>query len=189
MLLTYLPWRCSLHLRTYDSLRSSTLLTLHLSLSFWDCDVIVPSDFTFWPLSNSWLCVTLKISENQGFERRFLSTFIIRSPEARLFWQPSGMFILFELVSRGLMTVSFLARLSKFRPRFSQICPCSSFLFKVFFRLFCYSSCFYRGPERSQKHVSLCDVWLVFSLPSAPRTYGTIYTFLVMTSQVTWALM
>ena len=143
MLLTYLPWRCSLHLRTYDSLRPSTLLTLHLSLSFWDCDVIVSSDFTFWPLSNSWLCVTLKISGNQGSERRFLSTFIIRSPEARLFWQPSGMFILFELVSRGLMTVSFLARISKFRPRFSQTCPCSSFLFKVFFRLFGYSSCFF----------------------------------------------
>ena len=64
-----------------------------------------------------------------------------------------------ELVSQSLMTVSFLARLSKLRPRFSQLCPCSSFLFKVFFRLLGYFSCFFRALERSQKHVSLCDVW------------------------------
>ena len=94
---------------------------------------MVSSDLTFWLLSHSWLCVAMKISGKQGSERHFLLTFIIRSPEARSFWQPSGMFILLELGSWGLMTVSFLVRFSKFRPCFSQICSCSSFLFKVFF--------------------------------------------------------
>ena len=180
MLLLYLPSRCSLHLRTYDSLMPSTPLTLHLTLSSWDSDIIVSSDLTFWLLSHSLLCVTLEVLGKQGSERRFLPTFIIRSPEATSFWQLSGMFILLELVSQGIMTVSFLARFSKFRPRFSQISPCSSFLFKVFFRLFGYSSCFFRALEGSQKHVSLCDVWLVFSLPSALQTYGPIYLWLLI---------
>ena len=128
MLLPHLPLTCSLHLRIYDSLRPSTPLTLVLeTVISWFLQTL-PSD-CYLILG----CVAMKISGKQGSERHFLLTFIIRSPEARSFWQPSGMFILLELVSWGLMTVSFLVRFSKFRPCFSQICSCSSFIFKVFF--------------------------------------------------------
>ena len=171
MLLPYLPLRCSLHRRTYDSLRPSTLLTLHLSLSSWDCDVIVSSDLNLWQLCHSWLCVALKISGKQGSERHFLPTFIIRSPEARSFCQPSGMFIFLEVASRGLMTVSFLATLSKFRPHFFSDMFLFIFSFQGVFQIVWLFLLFFQGTWMLTKtHLTLwCLIGLLSPIhPSKP---------------------
>ena len=166
VLLPYLPLRCSLHLRTYATLRPSALLGLDLGLSYWDCGIIVSADLIFWPLLHSWLCIALNISGKQGSERCFLLTFIIISPEASSFWQPSGMFILLELVCQGLMTVWILARLPKFRPCFFQICPCSSFFSR------CFSDCLaiplvFSGHLNAHKNTSH-SVMFDWSSPSHP---------------------
>ena len=73
--------------QAYDSLRHSTLFSLHLSPNSWGCDVVVSYAYTFRLLVQAQPCLHLKIWENPGWEERFLPTFIIRSPIAWHLWQ------------------------------------------------------------------------------------------------------